>query len=96
MTGVAAHGPGILTDAQFGVYFGNLKVTTKPMKYPIAVLPGGSLWLLFASDPGSAGWPIRGGTPEMNMGSSVYATPVPANGALFVTNRSQLGAFPGK
>jgi hypothetical protein len=65
------------------------------MKYPIPVLPG-FLWLLFASDPGSADWPIWGGTPEMNMGSSVYATPVPANGALFVMNRSQLWAFSGK
>ena len=27
---------------------------------------------------------------EMNMGSSVYATPVPANGALFIMNRNQL------
>jgi outer membrane protein assembly factor BamB len=33
---------------------------------------------------------------EMNMGSSVYATPVPANGALFVMNRNQLWAFSGK
>ena len=30
---------------------------------------------------------------EMNMGSSVYATPVPANGALFVMNRNQLYAL---
>ena len=30
---------------------------------------------------------------EMNMGSSVYATPVPANGALFVMNRNQLFAL---
>jgi outer membrane protein assembly factor BamB len=27
---------------------------------------------------------------EMNMGSAVYATPVPANGALFMNNRNQL------
>ncbi len=27
---------------------------------------------------------------EMNMGSSVYSTPVPANGALFIMNRNQL------
>lgn len=27
---------------------------------------------------------------EMNMGSSVYSTPVPANGALFIFNRNQL------
>lgn len=30
---------------------------------------------------------------EMNMGSSVYATPVPANGALFLMNRNQLYAL---
>jgi hypothetical protein len=30
---------------------------------------------------------------EMNMGSSVYATVVPANGALFVMNRNQLWAL---
>ena len=30
---------------------------------------------------------------EMNMGSAVYATPVPANGTLFVNNRSQLFAL---
>jgi len=30
---------------------------------------------------------------EQNMGSSVYATPVPANGALFVMNRNQLYAL---
>jgi outer membrane protein assembly factor BamB len=33
---------------------------------------------------------------ELNMGSSVYATPVPANGALFVMNRNQLWAFSEK
>ena len=33
---------------------------------------------------------------EMNMGSSVYATPVPANGTLFVMNRNQLWAFAQK
>jgi outer membrane protein assembly factor BamB len=27
---------------------------------------------------------------ESNMGSSVYSTPVPANGALFVVNRNEL------
>jgi outer membrane protein assembly factor BamB len=27
---------------------------------------------------------------EMNMGSSVYSTPIPANGALFIMNRNQL------
>ena len=27
---------------------------------------------------------------EMNMGSAVYATPVPAHGALFLNNRNQL------
>jgi hypothetical protein len=30
---------------------------------------------------------------EMNMGSSVYSSPVPANGALFVMNRNQLFAL---
>jgi outer membrane protein assembly factor BamB len=30
---------------------------------------------------------------EINMGSSVYCTPVPANGALFVANRNQLFAL---
>lgn len=30
---------------------------------------------------------------EMNMGSSVYATPVPANGKLFIMNRNQLYAL---
>jgi outer membrane protein assembly factor BamB len=33
---------------------------------------------------------------EMNMGSSVYATPVPANGVLFVMNRNQLWALSEK
>lgn len=30
---------------------------------------------------------------EMNMGSAVYGTPVPANGTLFMNNRSQIFAF---
>ena len=30
---------------------------------------------------------------ESNMGSSVYSTPVPANGALFIVNRNQLYAL---
>ncbi len=30
---------------------------------------------------------------ETNMGSSVYATPVPANGKLFIMNRNQLYAL---
>jgi outer membrane protein assembly factor BamB len=30
---------------------------------------------------------------EMNMGSSVYSTPVPANGVLFINNRNQLFAL---
>jgi hypothetical protein len=30
---------------------------------------------------------------EMNMGSSVYSTPVPAHGTLFLTNRNQLFAL---
>jgi len=29
----------------------------------------------------------------INMGSSVYCTPVPANGQLFITNRNQLFAL---
>ncbi len=33
---------------------------------------------------------------EMNMGSSVYSTPVPANGALFIMNRNQLFALQQK
>jgi hypothetical protein len=33
---------------------------------------------------------------EMNMGSSVYGTPVPANGALFLMNRNQLWAIAQK
>jgi len=30
---------------------------------------------------------------EINMGSSVYSTPVPANGVLYITNRNQLFAL---
>ena len=30
---------------------------------------------------------------EMNMGSAVYATPVPAHGTLFINNRNQLFAL---
>jgi len=33
---------------------------------------------------------------EMNMGSAVYATPVPAHGTLFLNNRSQLFAIAAK
>jgi outer membrane protein assembly factor BamB len=33
---------------------------------------------------------------EMNMGSSVYSTPVPANGVLFIANRNQLFALAEK
>ena len=33
---------------------------------------------------------------EMNMGSSVYSSPVPANGALFIMNRNQLYALAEK
>jgi outer membrane protein assembly factor BamB len=33
---------------------------------------------------------------EMNMGSSVYSTPVPANGVLFISNRNQLFALAEK
>ena len=32
---------------------------------------------------------------ESNMGSSVYSTPVPANGALFIVNRNELFAISG-
>jgi outer membrane protein assembly factor BamB len=30
---------------------------------------------------------------ESNMGSSVYSTPVPANGALYIVNRNELFAI---
>jgi DNA-binding beta-propeller fold protein YncE len=30
---------------------------------------------------------------ELNMGSSVYSTAVPANGTLYITNRNQLFAL---
>ncbi|MBK5296574.1 MAG: pyrrolo-quinoline quinone, partial [Vicinamibacteria bacterium] len=30
---------------------------------------------------------------ELNMGSSVYSTPVPANGMLFISNRNMLYAL---
>jgi hypothetical protein len=33
---------------------------------------------------------------EMNMGSAVYGTIVPANGVLFINNRSQLFAIATK
>ncbi|HKE85886.1 MAG TPA: PQQ-binding-like beta-propeller repeat protein, partial [Vicinamibacterales bacterium] len=33
---------------------------------------------------------------EMNMGSAVYATVVPAHGVLFINNRSQLFALANK
>jgi hypothetical protein len=33
---------------------------------------------------------------EMNMGSAVYATATPANGTLFLNNRSQLFAIAAK
>ena len=33
---------------------------------------------------------------EINMGSSVYCTPIPANGALFIGNRNQLFAIAEK
>ncbi len=33
---------------------------------------------------------------EMNMGSSVYSTPVPANGVLYIVNRNQLFALANK
>jgi len=33
------------------------------------------------------------GTGRINMGSSVYSTPVPANGVLYISNRNQLYAL---
>jgi outer membrane protein assembly factor BamB len=33
---------------------------------------------------------------ESSLGSSVYATPVPANGAIFIANRNQLWALENK
>src|SRR2546422_2088837 len=36
---------------------------------------------------------VKKGLAEMNMGSAVYATPVPAHGALFINNRNQLFAL---
>ena len=30
---------------------------------------------------------------EINMGSSVYSTPVPANGVMYISNRNQLYAL---
>jgi len=33
---------------------------------------------------------------EVNMGSSVYCTPIPANGALIIANRNQLYAIAEK
>ena len=33
---------------------------------------------------------------EINMGSSVYSTPVPANGVLYIANRNQLYALAEK
>jgi hypothetical protein len=33
---------------------------------------------------------------EINMGSSVYSTPVPANGVLYISNRNQLYALAEK
>jgi outer membrane protein assembly factor BamB len=32
---------------------------------------------------------------KINMGSSVYSTPVPANGVLYIMNRSELYAIAG-
>ena len=31
--------------------------------------------------------------PRLNMGSSVYSTPVPANGVMYISNRNQLYAL---
>jgi len=35
----------------------------------------GSLWLLYASDPGSGDWPMWGGTPDRNMVSAMKGLP---------------------
>ena len=34
-----------------------------------------SLWLLFASDPGTGDWPMWGGTPDRNMLSPMKGIP---------------------
>src|SRR5260370_39812339 len=46
------------------------------MKYLIPVLLVGSMWLLFASDPGGGDWPMWGGTPDRNMGAPMAGIPV--------------------
>src|ERR1035438_1098991 len=46
------------------------------MKYFIPVFLIGSLWLLFASDPGTGDWPMWGGTPDRNMLSPMTGIPV--------------------
>src|SRR5580693_8030561 len=40
------------------------------MKYLIPVFLIGSLWLMFASEPGTGDWPMWGGTPDRNMVSN--------------------------
>ncbi len=70
--------PGLFADAQFGVYFDNIKVTPKPMKPrdpALFVALFATIWLLFASDPGSGDWPMWGGTPDRNMISSMKGIP---------------------
>ena len=46
------------------------------MKYLIPVFLIGSLWLMFASDPGTGDWPMWGGTPDRNMVSPMTGIPV--------------------
>jgi outer membrane protein assembly factor BamB len=46
------------------------------MKYLIPVFLLGSLWLMFASDPGTGDWPMWGGTPDRNMVSPMKGIPL--------------------
>jgi len=46
------------------------------MKYLIPVFLIGSLWLVFASDPGNGDWPMWGGTADRNMESPMTGIPV--------------------
>ena len=45
------------------------------MKYAIPLGLIGSMWLLLASDPGTADWPMWGGTPDRNMLSTMAGIP---------------------
>jgi outer membrane protein assembly factor BamB len=62
---------------------------------PLASVAGGVLYL--GDEDGDVVVMQLGKTKkvlaEFNMGSSVYSTPVPANGALFIANRNQLFAL---